>query len=82
MEKADPEPENVIDFIEYKLMKMLDSFSVGSPDYDAILTVLELHLSNKVDVKWVKGDIMVKLKEDVEMDLDGLFPETDFHTED
>ena len=76
MEKADPEPENVIDFIEYKLMKMLDSFSVGSPDYDAILAILELHLSDKVNIKWIKDDIMVKLKEDVDMDLDDIFPET------
>jgi len=82
MEKADPEPGNVIDFIEYKLMKMLDSFAVGSADHDAVLTVLELYLSNKVNIKWVNDDIMVKLKDDVEMDLDEIFPETGLSTED
>jgi len=82
MEKADPEPGNVIDFIEYKLMKMLDSFAVGSPDHDAVLAVLELYLTNKVNIKWVNDDIMVKLKDDVEMDLDEIFPETGLITED
>jgi len=77
MEKVDQGQENVVDFIEYKLMKMLDSFAVGSPDHEAVLAVLELYLSNKVNVKWVEDDVMVTLKDEVDLDLDKLFPESD-----
>jgi len=70
-------PENVVDFIEYKLMKTLDSFPVGSSDYDALMAVLELYLNNKVNVKWVDDDVMVMLKEDVDIDLDEIFPDPD-----
>ena len=77
MEKADQGQENVIDFIEYKLMRMLDSFAVGSPDQEAVLAVLELYLSDKVNVKWVNDDVMVTLKDDVDLDLDKIFPESD-----
>ena len=82
MEKVDQGQENVIDFIEYKLMKMLDSFAIGSSDYEAVLAVLELYLSNKVNVKWVKDDIMVMLKEEAEIDLDEIFPDPDYPVED
>jgi len=82
MEKADPEPENVVDFIEYKLMKMLDSLPVGSSDYEAILTVLGLYLDDKVSVKWAKDDVMVMLKENADVDLDNVFPETEASPED
>tara|TARA_Y100000310_G_C20539268_1_gene742411 strand:- start:855 stop:1103 length:249 start_codon:yes stop_codon:yes gene_type:complete len=77
MEKVDEEQENIVDFIEYKLMKMLDSFSVGSSDYEAILTVLGLYLDGKVNVKWANDDVMVMLKENADIDLDDVFPETD-----
>jgi len=77
MKKVSEEQENIVDFIEYKLMKMLDSMPVGSSDYEAILTVLGLYLDDKVSVKWTKDDVMVMLKENVDIDLDDVFPKTD-----
>ena len=77
MEKTSHASKNVVDFIEYKLMKMLDSFAVGSPDHDAIMAVLELYLSNKVNVKWTEDDVMVTLKEEVDVDLNEIIPKSD-----
>ena len=77
MEKANQVSENVVDFIEYKLMKMLDSFAVGTPDHEAVLAVLDLYLNNKVSVKWVKDDVMVTLNEESDLDPGKIFPELD-----
>ena len=68
MDIQDDMNDNVVDFIEYRLMRELDSIPVGTLDWEAMVSVLDMYLSGFINVVWTKDDVMIKMKDGVDMD--------------
>ena len=75
MDIQDDMNDNVVDLVEYRLMKELDTYSPGTADWEAIMSVLDLYLSGVVTIRWTNDDIMIKIKEGADADaVEHLFP--------
>ena len=64
----------VIDFVEYKLMRQLRKFPVGSPDWEVVLEVLEAYLNGEISVHWSGTDTLIQLKSGSNIAPDELIP--------
>ena len=74
MNTQNDSPDNIIDLVEYRLTKELEALPPGSSDWEALMSVLDLYLNGAITVQWTSDDIMIKLKEGVDIDsVDSLF---------
>ena len=68
------ENSQVIDFVEYKLMRQLHEFPVGSPDWEVLLGILEAYLGGEISVHWSGTDTLIQLKSGSNIVSDELIP--------
>ena len=68
------DPSQVIDLVEYKIMRQLREFPVGSIDWEVTLGILEAYLSDQVSVHWTGDDMFVQMKSGSNVDPEDLIP--------
>ena len=62
MEKAESfrENSNVVDLIEYRLQRYVESFYKGTHERKVASKLLMMYLSGKIDVRWSSNSIVVE----------------------
>ena len=50
----------VIDLVEYKLKRFVDSFYQGSRDWEIAMQIFMLYLEGEITIRWGEGGIFIK----------------------
>lgn len=60
MEKAESYKENVVDLIEYRLERYVESFYKGTDERQVASQLLMMYLIGEIDVRWSSESIVVE----------------------
>ena len=51
---------DIIDLVEYRLKRFVDSFYQGSKEWEIAMQVFMLYLDGEINVRWAEGGIFIK----------------------
>ena len=51
---------DIIDLVEYRLKRFVDSFYQGSKEWDIAMQIFMLYLDGEIHIRWAPGGIFVK----------------------
>ena len=74
------EEAEIVDLVEYKLKKFVDSFYQGSKDWEIAMQIFMLYLEGEISIRWAGDGIFVKHRHFAEEEMKEVFiPEGGFN---